>query len=181
MYPFYENKLSYINSTWTDTDKPGLFGNTLVCTVSDDIQEFAPNTHKLIKLLQDKIILGIYDPLFELITNSKISGQCELNNGIPTGLFQTIRGLTIPRSGGCNREIVVEPIYLNGELVGYQPLVDESCSIGYYSCVLTDIEKQFYGRFIFTEYEPTIMVISDVIHNGITTEYDDVLITSFTI
>lgn len=181
MYPFYENKLRYIHSIWTDTDNPGLVGHTLVCTVSDDIQEFAPNTHNVINLLRGKIILGIYDPLFELITNSKISGQCELNNGIPTGLFQTIRGLTIPRSGGCNREIVVKQIRLNGVLVGYQPLVDESCSIGYYSSELTDIEKQFYGRFIFTEYEPTIMVISDLIHNGITAEYDDVLITSFTI
>jgi hypothetical protein len=107
--------------------------------------------------LHATFVIGILDPLLYLTTcGGAISGQLELDNGIPTGTFRTIDGLSITRSNGTTRCIPLLKYYVNDQLFGYIPQVNLPCTIGPSVLYLTQLERAFYGRFVFTEQEPTV-------------------------
>lgn len=100
--------------------------------------------------LEGKVLVDIYNPLFELITGGHIVGSHKLKDGISTGMFETIEGLEIKRNNGTTRCI---KLYSNKDL--YYPDVELKVNPGYKdNLFLTELEKEFYSQFIFYDKNP---------------------------
>lgn len=151
------NTLSFIYNTWT-TNCTGLHTyETSSDLFSDD------DFDQLTEILNNKFVIGIYDPMLELITNGKIVGQQVLNNGLPTGEFSTVTHLRIPRGNGNCRQLSLIPCYINDKLLGYSLDVESNCAIGYYNIYLSPMEQKFYKQFVFTWIEPIPYNLFDVL------------------
>ena len=129
----------------------------VLSTVSVDLQSLSSANVDEYFILNNKLIISVYDPLYHYITGgSGVGGQLELCSGLPTGKYNTIDSITIPRGNGLTRRIPLQKLTLNERFVCYVPLVDESCGIGINELYLTADEKRFYGQFILTDFEPTL-------------------------
>lgn len=111
--------------------------------------------------LNEKTLICMYSPLFNLITNgSKVGGQMELVKGIPTGKMIEISDLNLIRANGFPRQIPLLPFYIKDKLFGYIPQVTELCVAGFYKLHLSEEEQLFYGQFVITERDPTFDYIT---------------------
>lgn len=106
--------------------------------------------------IDHKFILDMNDPWFDNIINGALSGQLELENGLPTGKFKTIERLNLPRQNGSTRQLPLIPIKLDGvyKVLGYKVDTSVSCVLGS-EVYLIGPEKEFYEGFILVDFVPT--------------------------
>ena len=162
-----------IHSTWSNDNNNGLHGHTIKVDVNknDNIIPELPITKEFLKSIHNKVIIGIYDPLFKLITNGYISGQNKLENGVSTGKFNTVDYLNIPRTFGINRQIRLDKCQQFDGIL-YTPIVDESVGIGINKSYLTKEEKAFYSNFLFTKLEPSSLTLVKLVADHIKVDTD---------
>ncbi len=169
-------QIKIIHSTWTNSQDAthGLQSHIIKSSLlqHDLAQDDMNQLSKIYDTLNEKIIIGINDPTFQLITNGYIRGQQVLDNGRLTGKFKTIDSLVIPRKNGSNRSITLTPITIDNDIIGYIPRVNDSIGLGSNDAFLSDNEKTFYSQFVFTVYEPTIDKLTDIVEQCIQKDFN---------
>ncbi len=141
------DSISVILSTYTNnsnlnciTFKNNEFGNK-----SDSL------FNELYWIFNNKIVVGVPDPKFQLITNGLISGEQIIGEHFKVIGFRNYQYLTIKPANGINRQIRLIP-YHN---IGYTLDVEGSISIGLKPAYLSQHEIDFYKSIFITTYEPT--------------------------
>lgn len=116
-----------------------------------DLYVLDTNNKLVIESLNNKVVVGIDDPRFQLITTGAIRGEQIIVSGLTTNGFRTITHLTIPRGNGNNRQIPLIPV---GDL-GFTLDVNASVLIGDRELYLTESEKLFYKQLFITRFNPS--------------------------
>lgn len=107
--------------------------------------------------IDHKFIVSCEDPMFERIVGGTISGQMELNNGIPTGKFVTMDQLNLPRANGTTRQLPLLPITVKGSsaILGYKIDTSVSCVLGKDDVFVDSSDKEIYDSFVIVNFVPT--------------------------
>lgn len=141
------DSISVILSTYTNNSNLNCitFNNNEFGNTSDSLY------NELYWNFNNKIIVGVPDPKFELITHGCICGEQIIGDGFKVIGFKNYKFLTIHPANGINRQIKLIPYYDIGFILD----IEGSISIGLKPAYLSQHEKDFYKSIFITTYEPT--------------------------